>query len=768
LNIEPDPEAAMTRRLSLQSLEERTNPSLSYVSYFGGDTSDEITSVGFDAAGDLYLAGRTDSTAIPLGSTPNGTLGRAFVAKMDPTATTLIWRTYIASDPISGMAVDAAGDAYITGDVAHTGFATVGAAQSTYGGNGDAFAAKLNPSGSIVYATYIGGNQLDSAHGIAIDSAGDAFVTGYTTSPNFPNQNALQGSLHANSGEDAFVTKINPTGTQFLFSTYLGGNANGPGEGGATFSIGNAIAVDKAGNPYVTGITEAADFVSANPFQAQKGYAQDVFVTELKTDGSQGLYSTFLSGAGQTVDSGNGDDEGNAIAVDANGNILVAGYTTSLHFPTKNAFVKTEGDGDPGPADGFVTKLDPTKTGIDQLVYSTYIGGNAIDTAYSIGLDPAGDAYVGGSTGSQIKFPLVHPFQKSAAGGGFLAKFSPTGHAQLCSYFGAGGEKVERIAVSPFGPPVFVGNTQSNRLQTTSNAFQSTFPGATDSGFIAMLAGANRKATGTDSDGDKWTVSLHGPGAMAVTADPNTGAIASIVLEGTTSRSSLSIHVRKAKTGDGFVDVGSITGPGIGSISAAKANLTGTGINLTGSLGRLTVHDILNGAGVVAAGTSTDSTQLIAHVLGAGTTVETGGSLGLLRAAQVRAATIQAVDVKRLEVVGDAKAGLAGFAAVVTLTGTDTVIESARIVGAYAGTITANAGGIASFIAETFQAGSNVTASVIGKVKLGTVATGNGGIKFGFHAHVSIKSVVVGKPQFVYDPMQPTPQGVGDFEVVIS
>src|SRR5262249_19994855 len=157
---------------------------------------------------------------------------------------------------------------------------------------------KLNgATGARVWATYLGGEQLDEGLGIAVNPAGAVVVTGWTTSTHFPTHNPLAGqdTLHAGSGEDAFVTAISPDGAHFLFSTYLGGNQNGPGEGGATVSNANAIALDRAGNIYVTGWTEAADFPTVNPFQATKGYAQDVFVTELKADGSQILYSTFLS-----------------------------------------------------------------------------------------------------------------------------------------------------------------------------------------------------------------------------------------------------------------------------------------------------------------------------------------------------------------------------------------------------------------------------------------------------------------------------------------
>jgi hypothetical protein len=774
--------------LSVEQLEERCQPSVaSYSSYLGGDTSDEVTCVTTDAAGYIYLAGRAGSNNFPGIPGPKPFLANGFVAKMNP-AGQLLWATYADSDTdgVRGIAVDRSGNIYATGSTElATGFATAGAAQTSFGGWEDAFAMKLSASGSVLYATYIGGSQLDVAYGIAVDGDGDAYVTGYTISDNFPTVNPLpgQGALHANSGEDAFVTEINPSGSQFLFSTYLGGNANNPNENGATLSQAHAITLDAAGNIYLTGYTLAADFPTVNAFQAHKGYGADAFVTELRAvgpSGSQIVYSTFLGDPSTDVETGSGTDIGNGIAVDAAGNIVVVGDTDSAHFPTKNAFqTRINGNGLLGLDDAFITRLNPTRAPSQQLIYSTYLGGNAADDANAVALDAAGDAWVLGDTNSDQPvghFPLVNAFQTRFNAGAFVAEFSPSGKALLSSYYGGGGENGEGISVDGFGNVVFVGHTESDHLPTTANAYQRTFPGESDSGFVAILAGANKSYSGKDQAGDLISVTLTGPGAISVVRTA-TGMIQAIYLVGTSSNSSVLTITVTRKTGNGLVQIGSITGTGLAKLVAPSADLVGSGINLTGVLGSLTIH-----------------------VIGDGATINVVGGLGLLQAAKIGAATIVAPRLTTLTVTGDRTRGLRGdFAAALTLTGTGTALGTAKIAGEVIGSsIVVQAGSVTSFTAGAFvnstlflgQAGqltagaslgtftvtgltglaaafvnSNVSASIVGSVTLASVQTNNGGVAFGITAHQSIARVVVTSPKFTYNPKLTTPQGIGDFVV---
>src|ERR1022692_2585480 len=248
--------------------------------------------------------------------------------------------------------------------------------QPTYGGNGDAFVAKLNPTGSaLVYSTYLGGSEWDRGNGIAVDGSGNAYVTGFTASTDFPAMNPIQPVN--GGGDDAFVAKLNPTGSALVYSTYLGGSGNDTGSG---------IAVDNSGNAYVAGYTSSTNFPTMSPLQlAYGGGDSDAFVAKLNPTGSALVYSTYLGGSGE--------DQGGGIAVDNLGNAYVTGGTGSTDFPTMNAAQATYG----GDTDAFVAMLNPTGSA---LVYSTYLGGSSDDDGYGIAEDSAGNAYVTGGTGS--------------------------------------------------------------------------------------------------------------------------------------------------------------------------------------------------------------------------------------------------------------------------------------------------------------------------------------------------------------------------------
>ena len=250
----------------------------------------------------------------------------------------------------------------------------------------EAFVTKLNATGSgLLFSTFLGGSGDDNGNGIALDGAGNIYVAGLTASPNFPTVNAAQSAPSATENcTNAFVTKINPAGPSYVFSTFLGGSK---------CDRANSVAIDGAGNVYVTGTTTSADFPTANAFQATIGeeFNGDVFVTKLSSTGSMS-YSTYLGG--------NGADTGHSIAVDFSGNAHVTGFTTSTNFPTLNPIQATNAG---GTGDVFVTKLNALGS---TLVYSTLLGGDDADIGRGIALDSAGNAYVAGVTRS-VGFPLV-------------------------------------------------------------------------------------------------------------------------------------------------------------------------------------------------------------------------------------------------------------------------------------------------------------------------------------------------------------------------
>jgi Beta-propeller repeat len=237
--------------------------------------------------------------------------------------------------------VDTSGNAYVIGLTISTNFpTTAGAFQPTLGGGYDAYVTKFNSTGTgLVYSTYLGGSGTDQGFGIAVDSAGNAYVTGLTSSANFPTANPFQAAL--GGGNDAFVAKLNPTGSALVFSTYLGGSGNDQGLG---------IAVDSAGNVYLKGDTGSSNFPTASPFQAALGGGTDIFVTKLNPTGSALVYSSYLGGSGTDV----GHGLVSAIALDSSGNVYVTGDTSSTNFPTVNPIQAAFGG---APTDAFVAKI---------------------------------------------------------------------------------------------------------------------------------------------------------------------------------------------------------------------------------------------------------------------------------------------------------------------------------------------------------------------------------------------------------------------------
>lgn len=399
-----------------------------------------------------------------------GNYDRSAPLVIDPV---LVYSTYLggnSEDSGLDIAVDSAGNAYVTGFTRSTDFPTANPLQAATGGDLDAFVTKLNPSGTaVVYSTYLGGSAADEGLSITIDSGGNAYVAGKTSSTNFPTANALQ-AVPGGAALDGFVTKLNSTGSALVYSTYLGGSDD---------DVGNGIAVDSAGNAYVTGYTFSTNFPIANAIQATYGgdvgkesfLFGDAFVTKINSAGSALVYSTYLGGSGS--------DAGYGIAVDATGAAYVAGDTGSTNFPTLNPLQATSA----GIVDVFITKLNPAGSA---LVYSTYLGGAENDhtTRNGIALDSAGSAHVVGVTDS-VNFPLANAFQGGVPGedDAFVTKLNPAGSALVYSTFLGGFDGFDAatgIAVDAAGNAHITGHTSSDDFPTGGNAFQSTFGGATD------------------------------------------------------------------------------------------------------------------------------------------------------------------------------------------------------------------------------------------------------------------------------------------------
>ena len=396
-----------------------TGSALVYSTYFGGSGSDDAMGIAVDLAGNAYVTGVSYSTDFPttpgaLG-TPLNDRGNAFVTKLNPTGSGLVYSTYLGGSDLdqgNGIAVDLAGNAYVTGFTGSTDFPTTAGAFQTTNDGQRAFVAKLNLTGSaLVYSTYLGGSDGgEVGGGITVDTFGNAYVTGHTGAIDFPTVNPLQPELKG--GVDVFVSKLNPAGTGLVYSTFLGGS----GSDGAA-----GIAVDSAGNAYVTGSTDSTDFPTVNAFQAVFGGNLDAFVAKLNATGSVLVYSTYLGGGSGGGSSG-GSEVGLGIAVDLAGNAYLTGYTGSTDFPTVNPLQPVFR----GSGDAFVAKINASGTA---LVYSTYLGGGSVDpdVGNGIAVDAAGNAYVTGST-SSADFPTVNAFQAVLGGNldAFVAKLIPS------------------------------------------------------------------------------------------------------------------------------------------------------------------------------------------------------------------------------------------------------------------------------------------------------------------------------------------------------
>ncbi len=315
------------------------------------------------------------------------------------------------NDSANGVATDAAGNGYITGLTSSTDFPTSNAYQGSNAGANDVFISKFNANGTLAFSTYLGGVGGDYGYGIAVDTTGAIYVTGRTASANFPTVNAYQPASGGNL--DVFLSKLANDGQTLLYSTYLGGS-------GA--DVGWGVAVDSAGSAYLTGQIASTNFPTINAYQATYGGgANDAFVARINTmvSGTSSLvYSTYLGGTNADYAGGSGvTNIGHGIATDGAGHAYVSGATNSDNFPTLNAYQAAR----VSDFDAFATKLDTGASGTASLMYSTLIGGNNYDIGHDIAVDAAGNAYVTGSEGFS-NFPVRNTYGACGAGP-FVAKF---------------------------------------------------------------------------------------------------------------------------------------------------------------------------------------------------------------------------------------------------------------------------------------------------------------------------------------------------------
>lgn len=451
------------------------DPILNYSSYLGGSGLDGAAAIAVDALGNAYIAGWTTSANFPstTGAYQPSLAGMtdAFVAKIDPLGQTLLFSTFLggsAYDTAEGIAADAEGNVYVVGSTQSTDFPTLNLLQS-YGGNGDGFIAKLTSSGTLTYSTYLGGSAADDAHAISVDALGNAYVAGITASNNFPVTARVYQTLLAGAS-DAFVLKLNATGSSAIYSTYLGGSGT---------DEANGIAVDDAGNAWVGGSTWSSAFPTQNPLQSYGG-SEDGFVTKLNSSGTGLLFSTFLGGSSA--------DLVKALAADRNGNAYVAGSTGSVDFPVTAGVVQTLQGGFSPDEDAFVVKYNSDGT---QVMYSTYLGGAGDDIAYGIAVDAQGYAYVAGETASS-NFPVLNSLQSYSAGNDvFVTVLNAGGTALVFSTFlgNSGNDSAKAIATDTNGRIYAAGETSSTNLPISpaNRALQAAAGGSIENAFVAAI-----------------------------------------------------------------------------------------------------------------------------------------------------------------------------------------------------------------------------------------------------------------------------------------
>jgi len=457
------------------------DPVLVYSSFLGGSGADQAYGIAVDSAGSAYVAGSTTSTDFPTVNKIQGPgeLGAdAFITKISADGSTKIYSTYLGTvqdDHATAIAVDAQGDAYVAGDTSSSSFPLVKPLQKTAA---PSFVAKLNPAGNaLLFSTFFGAGDMN-INAIALDTGGNAYITGYTDSTSFPTVNPVQPKLAPNAtgsgpAYDAFVSKISSDGSLLIYSTFLGGNG---------MDIGLGIAVDPNGNMYVTGTTLSTNFPTMNALDStNKGNASNYrtgFVTKINASGSAFVYSTYLGGSGI--------DLANAIAADAAGNAYITGATESVDFPVANALEPTY----PFSQQAFVTVINPSGSA---YVYSTYLGGEGFSQAYGIAVNSAGQAWVTGQTQSS-NWPMVNPLQTPKGGFNavFVTEFSADGSSLLFSTIltgTTGSSQANAIALDATGN-AYVAGVVSSKDFPTVNPFQGAIGGGNDAFVLKISSGA--------------------------------------------------------------------------------------------------------------------------------------------------------------------------------------------------------------------------------------------------------------------------------------
>ena len=563
------------------------DPVVSYAGYLGGTGSDLAYGVTVDSHGSAYVVGETGSPAFPGWQPSIDTRNVAtFVTRFDTSARQVVFTVILAGDGRvggRGIALDAAGSVYVAGMTNATNFpTTVGALRRTAIGQGDAFFCKLSANGAtLLYSTLLGGAGEDVATGLAVTPLGEAVVTGYTSSQDFPVTSGAVQTRYGGGSYDAFLARFSATGT-LSYATYLGGS---------DADLGFAVALDAAGSAYLTGSTASSDFPTLAGVQTSQKGQGDGFVTKINSSGSAIQFSTYLGGSGA--------DYGSAIALDTAGSIYVAGTTLSGDLPATGGALQRVPH---GSYDAFVAKYSGTG-----LAYMTYLGGTQSDAATALAVDGVGNAYVGGYTFSG-DFPLAGA-QLITAGSGqeaFLSVINPGGTALLASLLlrGSAQTVIAGIALDSASAVYAAGYTSADDFLAADGVGQRASTRHDPDTFLVKLSGVLSSSTGspsivsvTPSSGSTSSQTF----AIQLSDTDGYAAIASaeILLTGTDGRRCHLNYVRAAGTislatdsDSGWLGPAALLGSGLLQnsycwVSAANsaATASGNGVLLNLSLG---------------------------------------------------------------------------------------------------------------------------------------------------------------------------------------
>ena len=465
------------------------DPTLVWGTYYGGGGIDYAYAISTDHSGNVLITGKTGSSSgiATIGAYQTSNQGSSFLAKFN-SGGSLIWATYYGGNTTisNDVITDTSSNIYIAGYAdSKSLIATSGAYQTSNSGGDDAFLAKFNSSGMLQWGTYYGGTGTDNGYGVATDRSGNVYLTGSTSSTSgVATSGANQASFAGSS--DAFLVKFNSSGTR-QWGTYYGGSGG---------EAGYAVTVNNIGDIYITGIAASTSGVVTNgAYQTSKGGGgTDAFLAKYDSSGTQ-LWATYYGG--------NYEDYGRGVTVDGSGNAYITGYTSSSNkIATNGAYQTAYAGANPGGTyDVFLAKFNSN----GNLQWATYYGGSGDDNAYGITTDISGNIYLAGSTYSTTGIATSGAYQTSmtsVSGGNdaFLAQFNSTGSLQWATYYGGSvyGEG-HGVATNASNDVYFTGYTLSNNNIATSGAYQTSITGGNYDVFLVKFSFKNGNDAGINS-----------------------------------------------------------------------------------------------------------------------------------------------------------------------------------------------------------------------------------------------------------------------------